>query len=163
MRSRGQARVIEMTLATAVITAALVVAMSLTTPLRPLYLRETSDLRRLAYNLLNDLADARVFEDIVVKGNLTGGNWEDELKLFIAANLPPELVFRVDVYQLRLGEDGSSEWVRLNRRPVSKPEDWATVRLVEAEAVTYSYVVVGAPEEGRGCLLRIDLVLGYGG
>lgn len=159
----GQARIIEMVLATLVLTAALLVAMSLAAPLRSIYLRETSDLRRLAYNLLNDLADARVFEDIVVRGNLTGSDWEDELKLFVAANLPPELVFRVDVYQLKMRPDGSLEWVKLNRKPISKPEDWESARVVEAEAVSYAYVAVGAPEEGRGCLLRIDLVLGYGG
>lgn len=161
--SRGQARVIEMILATLVMTSALLVAMSIAAPLRSIYLRETADLRRLAYNLLNDLADARVLESVVVEGNLTGSNWEDELMLFIAANLPPELVFKVDVYQLRVGADGSLEWVKLNRRPISKPEDWDAARVVEAESVSYAYVVVGAPEEGRGCFLRIDLVLGYGG
>ena len=161
--SRGQARVIEMILATLVMTSALLVAMSIAAPLRSIYLRETADLRRLAYNLLNDLADARVLESVVVEGNLTGSNWEDELMLFIAANLPPELVFKVDVYQLKVRSDGSLEWVKLNRRPISKPEDWDAARVVEAESVSYAYVVVGAPEEGRGCFLRIDLVLGYGG
>jgi len=160
---RGQARVIEMILATLVMTAALLVAMSVAAPLRSIYLRETADLRRLAYNLLNDLADARVLESVVVEGNLTGSDWEDELKFFIAANLPPELVFKVDVYQLKVRSDGSLEWVKLNRRPISKPEDWDAARVVEAESVSYAYVVVGAPEEGRGCFLRIDLVLGYGG
>jgi len=106
---RGQARIIEVMLAAIVMTITLVTIMNLTTPLRSIYLRETSDLRRVAYNILNDFGDARVYENIIIKGNLTGRLWEDELILFISVNLPPQVIFNMDVYVIKVHRNGTLE------------------------------------------------------
>jgi len=160
---RGQARIIEVMLAAIVMTITLVTIMNLTTPLRSIYLRETSDLRRVAYNILNDFGDARVYENIIIKGNLTGRLWEDELILFISVNLPPQVIFNMDVYVLKVHRNGTLEWVKLNRKPISNVENWEEANIVEAESVTYTYVCVAEPDEGRGTFLKIELTLGYGG
>lgn len=165
---KGQVRLVEAILAVLILLAGMVLASNMTRPVRSIYLRETSDLRRLAYNLLNDFAIAQVYENIVVKGNFTGEDWESQMRLFISANLPPDVAFNLDVYELRMLED-CIVWMKLNRRPISNVEDFQNSRIVEAESVTYTYVIVGSPpgqveaERARGTLLVLILRLGYGG
>jgi len=159
----GQARLIEIVLATIVMTITLVTIMNLTMPLRSIYLRETSDLRRVAYNILNDFGDARVYENIIVKGNLTDRPWENEMRLFLSTSLPPQVLFKMEIYVLKVYRNGTLVWTKLNREPITNVADWDTVNLVEAESITYTYVCVAEPDEGRGTFLKIELTLGYGG
>ncbi|MEM4680123.1 MAG: hypothetical protein QXL98_04185, partial [Thermofilaceae archaeon] len=73
---RGQIRLIELVLAVFMVVAVIIMVMNFTRPLRSVYLREVSDLRRLAYNLLGNLADAGAFER-VVEGAFSGDStWE---------------------------------------------------------------------------------------
>ena len=160
---KGQARIIEIILATIIMTSTLVTIMNLTTPVRSIYLRESSDLRRLAYNILNDFGDARIYENIIMKGNLTGRAWEKEFKLFLSVNLPPQVLFKVDVYVLKVYNNGTTQWVRMNKEPITNVPDWENARIIEAVSVTYTYVCVAAPDETRGTFLKIELTLGYGG
>jgi len=160
---RGQARLVEIVLATIVLTVTLVTIMNLATPLRSIYLRETSDLRRVAYNILNDFGDARIYENIIIKGNLSGSPWENELRLFISTCLPPQVIFKVDIYVLKVYRNGTLEWVKLNKEPITNVADWDSINLIEAESVTYTYVCIAEPDEARGTFLKIELTLGYGG
>lgn len=167
LADRGQVRLIELMLASLIIAASVSFAFYFARPVRSIYIRETSDLRRLAYNLLNDLAMAGVYEEIIVKGNLTGRPWEDEARLFLSTSLPPEIVFYMDVYEVRLESEGL-RLVKLNKRPITNVESASTVeefmeRVTEAESVTYTYVCVRGPDRARGVLLVIHLVLGFGG
>jgi len=157
----GQIRLIEVILGVIIIVLTLITIMRLTPPQKTIYLRETSDLRRFAYNLLNTMANARVFEDIVVGGNLSGNNWEDEMKMFLSINMPPQIIFSADFYELRMNESGVI-WHKLNRKPISNTEEYLS-KIVEAESVTYTYVCVGEPDRTRGTVLVIILRLGYGG
>ncbi len=161
--NRGQVRLMESVLATAVMTIALIIIMNLTIPLRSIYLRETSDLRRLAYNVLNSLSDTGVFEDIIIGGMIENRTWEDELSLFFSLSLPPNVLFKVDVYEFLILENGTTRWVKLNAKPITNLVDWKNIKLVEAEAITYTYVCVLGPDEGKGTFLKIDMVIGYGG
>jgi len=167
LTSRGQIRLIELILASLIIATSVSFALYFARPVRSIYIRETSDLRRLAYNLLNDLAMAGVYEEIIVKGNLTGRPWEDEARLFLSTSLPPEIVFYMDVYEVRL-EPGGLRLVKLNKRPITNVKSASTAeefmrKVTEAESVTYTYVCVRDPDKTRGVLLAIHLVLGFGG
>lgn len=157
----GQIRLIEAMLGVIIIVLTLITIMRLTPPQKTIYLRETSDLRRFAYNLLNTMANARVFEDIVVRGNLSGRDWEDEMKMFLSINMPPQIIFSADFYELRMNESGVIRH-KLNRKPVSNTDEYLS-KIVEAESVTYTYVCVGEPDRTRGTVLVIILRLGYGG
>jgi hypothetical protein len=61
-KRKGQIRVIEAVLATFMVVSIILLVMAFTRPLKSVYVRETSDLRRLAYDLLNNMAENNVFE-----------------------------------------------------------------------------------------------------
>ncbi len=164
MNRRGQARLIELLLASFMMVVAIIFAMSFTRPVKSIYVRETSDLRRLAYNLLNDYAKAGVYERIIVMGNLTGADWEDEMRLMLSTSLPPEIVFKMEVYELRYSTlTGEIRMVRLDTGRITNIKSPAITHIQEAESVSYTYVVVGKPDRVRGTVLYIVLVLGFGG
>lgn len=161
--SRGQMRLIELLLASTIVAAAVSFALFFTRPVRSIYIRETSDLRRLAYNLLNDFALAGVYEEIIVKGNLSGEPWEDEMKLMLSVSLPPEVVFVMDVYEVKFRPGGGLQKVKLNTKPISNIDPAKMDLIEEAESVTYTYVCVHDPDRTRGTVLVITLTLGFGG
>jgi len=145
-------------------TVAIIFVMNFTRPIRSIYIRETSDLRRLAYNLLNELATAGVFEDVIVRGNLSGTNWEDEMRLVLSISLPPEVLFKMKVYELRFSPvTGDITFNRLDNERITNLENSDEAKFTEAESVSYTYVVVGEPDEVRGTGLYIVLVLGFRG
>jgi len=161
---RGQVRVIELLLAAFMMTVAIIFVMNFTRPIRSIYIRETSDLRRLTYNLLNELATAGVFEDVIVRGNLSGTNWEDEMRLVLSISLPPEVLFKMEVYELRFSPvTGDITFNRLDNGRITNLENSDEAKFTEAESVSYTYVVVGEPDKVRGTVLYIVLVLGFRG
>ena len=161
---KGQVRLIELLLAAFIMVVAIVFTMQFARPIKSIYVRETSDLRRLAYNLLNDLATAGVYENIIVKGNLSGSDWENEMKLFLSSSLPPELVFKMRVYELRFNTtSGRIEAIRLDTGKITNIQPGSENKIIEAESVSYTYVITGEPDKVRGTLLVIYLTLGFGG
>ncbi len=163
MDESGQVRLVEMILSTIVMTLALLMIMNLTAPLRSIYLRETSDLRRLAYNVLNSLSETGMFEDLIMTKRLKGDPWEDELSLFLSMNLPPNIVFKLDVYEYLVLRNGTTKWVKLNSKPITNLMRWDESKVIEAESITYTYVCLRGADEYRGIFLKFELVLGYGG
>ncbi len=170
----GQVRLISVMLSLMIIIVAFMSINNVVRPIRSLYLRETSDLRRLAYNILNDMASTGVFEKLIlskqyVRELIANGEpyncslgepaWTGELRAFLATAIPPGLVFTVEVGYYKVLPGGGIEYVPLHCSPIS----FGNVSFVEAESVTYTYVSMYPPEETRSTILRIDLTLGYEG
>lgn len=160
MISKGQVRIVELLLATIIVAVAVIFALFFSRPLRSIYVRETSDLRRLAYNLLNDFAMAGVYENVIIRGNLTGRPWTKELKVLLSASLPPEIIYYMEVYEAKI--QGNSVELELMGKISNVPNFW-TANIIESESVTYTYVSTGEPDKTRGVVLVIHLVLGFGG
>jgi len=162
-RRGGQTRVIELLLATFMVVAVIVMVMSFTRPLKSVYIRETSDLRRLAYNLLNNMAEAGVFERVVVPAVYSGSSgWNDTLNFFIMSSLPPGLVYYMRIS--RLDFDYTSGTVSVTPLGhVANPPDFFSKPLYEAESIKYTYVCVGDPDSARATVLYVELVIGYSG
>ncbi|MGC8987365.1 hypothetical protein [Infirmifilum sp.] len=165
-REKGQVRIIEAILATFMVVSVIMLVMAFTRPLKSVYVRETADLRRLAYNLLNTLADNMVFEKTISsmpQGSPQAGN---ECMLYnlgftASASLPPGLLFKMDVYKVEFNlTTGSStlKWIGC-----ASNYDWKNIRLVESEPIIYTYVCTGDPDSVRGTTLLIHLVIGYSG
>ena len=160
----GQVRIIELLLTAFMMAVTIIFVMNFTRPIKSIYIRETSDLRRLAYNLLNDFATAGVYEDVIVQGNLSGTNWEDEMRLVLSISLPPEILFKMEVYELHFSPiTGDITYIRLDNGRITNLENFDQEKLIEAESVSYTYVIVGEPDKVRGTVLYIVLVLGFGG
>ncbi|ABL78319.1 hypothetical protein [Thermofilum pendens] len=164
-RRRGQVRIIEAVLATFMVVAIILLVMSFARPLRSVYVRETSDLRRLAYNLLNNMADNGVFEKTLANLNPSaaqgGGCTLYDLAMMATASLPPGILFRMDVY--RVDFDVSAGNTSLVWLGCASNYDTNTTRLVESEPVSYTYVCTGDPDSVRGTALYILLTIGYSG
>jgi hypothetical protein len=165
-RRRGQVRIIEAVLATFMVVAVILLVMSFTRPLKSVYIRETSDLRRLAYDLLSNMAENNVFERTI--SGIASGTQQatDECKFYdlgflATASLPPGLLFKMDIYRVDYDlATGSSRLVWLG---CASNYDWRNARLVESEPVTYTYVCTGDPDKVRGTALLIQVVIGYSG
>lgn len=158
---RGQIRLIELVLAVFMVVAVIIMVINFTRPLRSVYLREVSDLRRMAYNLLGNLADAGLFERIV-DGAFTGDNtWEGRMRMVLYSNLPPGIVFSMEIYSVETGGSGLPAMRRLDSGQISNMKPGAT--LVESESVQYVYVCTRDPDRMRGRILYIVLVIGYAG
>jgi len=173
---KGQIRVIEAVLAVFMVVAVILLLMQFTRPLRSAYIRETSDLRRLGYNLLNSMAENNVYEkvlgDLIYEANRCfseGGGcpegWEgnrlDELAFFATIVLPQGLLFRVDVYTVH--------YSLTEGRVVLCPLGYAAnfnaeiEPMKEAEPIIYTYVCTGDPDRVRGSVLFVHLTIGYSG
>ena len=163
---KGQIRIIEAVLATFMVVSIILLVMSFTRPLKSTYVRETSDLRRLAYNLLNNMAENNVFEKTIANiasgGSQTTGECAFyDLSFLATASLPPGLLFKIDIY--RVDFDLSSGRVGLVWLGCASNYDWKNIKLVESEPVTYSYVCTGDPDRVRGTTLLIQMVIGFSG
>jgi hypothetical protein len=173
---RGQVRVVEAVLAVFMVVAVILLLMQFTRPLRSVYIRETSDLRRLGYNLLNSMAENNVYEkvlgDLIYEANqrfsASGkcpegweGNRLDDLAFFASTVLPQGLLFRMDVYTVHYDLAGG--------RAVLCPLGYAAnfdvdkVSMTEAEPIIYTYVCTGDPDRVRGSALLVHLTIGYSG
>ncbi|MEM3944224.1 MAG: hypothetical protein QXO02_08405 [Thermofilaceae archaeon] len=158
---RGQARLVELVLAVFMVVAVIIMVMNFTRPLRSVYLREVSDLRRLAYNLLGNLADAGAFER-VLEGAFSGdGTWEGRMRMLVYSNLPPGIVFSMEVYSVEVGEGGLPVIRRLDSGGITNMKPGAT--LIESESIQYVYVCTRDPDSMRGRMLYVVLVIGYAG
>lgn len=165
-RRRGQIRIIEVVLATFMVVAIIMLVIAFTRPLRSVYVRETSDLRRLAYNLLNNMADNAVFEETI--SNIASNPQQPgssctlyDLAFLASASLPPGLLFKIEVYRVDFDlATGKSTLVWLG---CAANYDWENVKLLESEPVSYTYVCTGEPDRVRGVTLHIHLTIGYAG
>lgn len=169
---RGQVRVAAAVMAVAVVVAAYSLASRIVRPVKSLYYRESEDLERLAYNVLDSMANAGVFDKLILNDpavleavaggrpvNCSAGEpaWASKLRALLAAALPGEASFRVRVGYYHPLPNGSLVYCSLHCSPISLGE----VRFVEAASVTYTYTSSGG---GYGVvILRIDLVVGRGG
>ncbi|QOJ79466.1 hypothetical protein IG193_03120 [Infirmifilum lucidum] len=163
MRRRGQVRIVEAVLATFMVVAVILMVMAFTRPLKSTYIRETTDLRRLAYNLLNDMATAGVYERTVGRAITNPGNkgWIDDLRLLVSSSLPPELVFNMTIYRVDFNPaSGATSFVKLGSVANS---DFSRIQLYESESVTYTYVATSDPDKVRGMVIYIVLTLGFAG
>jgi len=162
-RRRGQVRVVEAVLATFIVVAVILMVMAFTRPLKSVYIRETTDLRRLAYNLLNDMATAGVYERTVGRALVNPGDrsWADDLRLLISSTIPPELVYNMTVY--RFGFNLQTGRVEFNYLGSVANADFSSIRLYESESVTYTYVATGDPDRVRGSVIYIVLTVGFAG
>jgi len=150
VRKRGQVRVIEAVLAVFMAVALILMVMGFTRPLRSQYIRETSDLRRLAYNVMSTMSQATTFEATLAERIWaiydSGGVWQPaverlrELELILSMSLPPGLLYRLDVYLL----SASGGAVELKPLGFSSNYDADRVRLTEAESITYTYTMTGS-------------------
>ena len=161
VRRRGVTRVVELVLATSMVVATVLFVMAFTRPIRSVYLRETSDLRRLAYNVLDNLAEAGAFERVLASALEGDASWEGRLRLLVSASLPPGVLFRMEVYSVAVGADGGVELSRLDRGGVTNADPDVAFR--EAESVLYTYVCVHDPDSMRGRVFHFILVVGYAG
>ena len=161
VKRRGVTRIIELVLAAAMVVATLLFVMSFTRPIRSAYLRETSDLRRLAYNVLDNLAEAGAFERVLELALKGDAGWEGRLRFLVSTSLPPGVLFRMEVYSVSVGADGRVELVRLDRGGVANADPNVAFR--EAESVLYTYVCTHDPDSMRGRMFHFVLVVGYAG
>jgi len=158
---RGQFRIIELVISITMIISVMLLVMFFTRPMRSIYLREVGDLRRLAYNLLNNLAEAGVFERVFDSARSGDIGWEGRLRMLVAANLPPGLVFRMEIYNVLILGDGTVQLKRLDGGMITNMNPG--VDLSESEAVHYTLVCTRDPDSVRGEILYILLVIGYAG
>lgn len=150
VRRSGQVRIIEAVLAVFMTVAVLLMVMQFTRPLRSPYIRETSDLRRLAYNLLSAAAQANIFENTLSERAWAAldsrGRWQApdtrirELELFLSLSLPQGLLYRMDIYLL----NNTGKTAKRIYLGTAANYNFETVKLLEAEPTTYTYTITGA-------------------
>ncbi|MEM1568627.1 MAG: hypothetical protein QXI84_09115 [Thermofilaceae archaeon] len=158
---RGQFRIIELIVAVTMVVTVMLLVAFFTRPIRSPYLREVGDLRRLAYNLLNNFAEAGVFERVLNR-TLTGGEgWEGALRMLVASSVPPGIVFKMEIYRASILEDGRVRLERLDSGTIANVDPGVELR--EGEAVHYTLVCTQDPDRVRGEILYIVLVIGYAG
>lgn len=130
--------------------AVLLMVMGFTRPLRSPYIRETSDLRRLAYNVLNTMTQAGTFENTLserIWSTLDSrGRWQPsdtrlrDLELFLSLSLPPGLLYRMDLYLLNY----TGKEARRIYLGTAANYNVETIKLTEAEPITFTYTITGA-------------------
>lgn len=157
---KGQLRVVELIIAVAMVVTIMLLVMFFARPMRSVYIREVSDLRRLAYNLLNNFAEAGVFERIIDSALRGDAGWEGRMRMLVFSSLPPGIIFRMQVYRVRV-VSGTVQLERLDKGGIANVE--AEVELKEGEAVHYTYVCTQDPDRMRGEILYVVLVIGYAG
>ncbi|MCS7104308.1 MAG: hypothetical protein NZ954_01925 [Thermofilaceae archaeon] len=150
LRRKGQVRIIEATLAVFMTVALILMVMGFTRPFRSPYIRETGDLRRLAYNVLNTMAQANTFEVTLAERIWavldSKGRWRSadnnlrELELFLALSMPPGILYKMDVFLINIS-GGATQLVYLGS---AANYDTTSVTLTEAEPVTFTYTITGS-------------------
>jgi hypothetical protein len=165
-RRRGQIRIMEAVLATFMVVAIILLVMSFTRPLRSPYIRETTDLRRLAYNLLSYMAENNVFELTLSRISASTGSTPNQcifydLGFLATASLPPETLYKLDIYNVTY--DNLSGNLNLTWLGCASNYNWSSIGLVESESVTYTYVCTGGPDKIRGNIIYIRLTIGFSG
>lgn len=168
--SRGQARLVEMIIMVALIAVAYIYMSQSTRPARSLFYRDTSDLRRFAYNMLNDLANSGVYEKLVLNNSevvatISSGEpdcqqeqrWVNLVRAYLVHSLPRGLGFSMRISYYNFTE---SRFIPLHCAAIQSSQ---SLDPVESESISYTYVSIYAPDTTRGVILRIDLEVGYGG
>ncbi|MCX8180857.1 MAG: hypothetical protein N3E41_05745 [Thermofilaceae archaeon] len=158
-RSSGQMRIVELTIAVFMVVSIMLLVVYFTRPLRSIYIRETSDLRRFAFNTLNNFADAGVFERIVSSALNGDRSWEGRLRMLTSASLPPGVVFHMEVYAVDVFANATVKFRRLDSGGISNVDE--VFNPYESETVNYTYACVRDPDNVRGVLLYIVMVIGY--
>lgn len=153
---KGQLRLVELIIAVSMITSIMLLVAFFTRPMRSVYIREVSDLRLLAYNLLNNLAEAGVFERIIGDAVIGDKSWEGRMRMLVSSSLPPGILFEMHVYLVMIP---TGELQPLGKITNVGP----SVKLRESEAVHFTYVCTGDPDRMRGEIIYIVLVIGYAG
>jgi hypothetical protein len=161
VKRKGVTRIIELVLATSMVVATIMFVMAFTRPIRSAYVRETSDLRRLAYNVLDNLAEAGAFERVLEPALKGDAGWEGRLRFLVSTSIPPGVLFRMEIYNVTVGADGKIALTRLDRGGVTNADPGIAFK--EAESVQYTYVCVHDPDSMRGRVFYLVLVVGYAG
>lgn len=158
---KGQVRVIELIIALSMVVSIILLVMFFTRPMRSPYLRETVDLRRLGFNLLNQLADVGAFERLISDALQGDTTWEGRMRMLLSASLPSGIVFHMRIYEVQEKEDGSLKPVPIDNGGITNAAP--NLKLLESEAIHFTYVCVKEPDRVRGKILYIVLVIGYAG
>jgi len=160
VKRKGVTRIIELVLATSMVVATIMFMVAFTRPIRSVYVREVSDLRRLAYNVLDNLAEAGAFERVLESALRGDAGWEGRLRFLVSTSVPHGVLFRMEVYSVLFSANaGGFELVRLDRGGVTNAGPGIAFR--EAESVLYTYVCVHDPDSMRGRIFYFVLVVGY--
>lgn len=160
-RREGQVRIVEITIAISMVISVILLVMFFSRPMRSPYLRETVDLRRLAHNLLSQLADAGAFEQIIAEALNGDVTWEGRMRLLVSASLPAGIFFRMEIYQVTRTRDGSIVFERLDKGRITNAA--LGTEMTESEAIYFTYVCTHDPDRMRGRILYIIMVIGYAG
>lgn len=160
-RRKGQLRIVELVVAISMVVSVILLVMHFTRPMRSVYLREVSDLRRLAYNLINNFAEAGVFERILDAALSGDRGWEGRLRIVVVSSLPSGIVFRMEIYRANASASGEVSLERLDTGAIANLD--SDRELLEAESVHYTHVCVHDPDRVRGEILYIVLMIGYAG
>lgn len=162
VKRKGVTRIIELVLAASMVVATIMFVIVFTRPIRSVYMREVSDLRRLAYNVLDNLAEAGAFERVLESALRGDVGWEGRLRFLISTSVPHGILFQMEVYYISFGTGASGfELVRLDKGGVTNADPG--IAFAEAESVLYTYVCVRDPDSMRGRVFYFVLVVGYAG
>jgi len=96
---KGQVRVFEAVFATAIILLSFYILSTLSAPTNPAIIRGEEDLEKIGYNVLNTMAEERIFDKIMFNEDFTiKDGWEDSFKVILQELLPEGILFNVTVY-----------------------------------------------------------------
>ena len=96
---KGQIRIFEAVFATAIILLSFYILSTLSAPTNPAIIRGEEDLEKIGYNVLNTMAEERIFDKIIFNDDFTiKDGWEDSLKVILQELLPEGILFNVTVY-----------------------------------------------------------------
>ena len=161
MNRKGQARIIEAIVSAMIVIVAMSIASLLSRPPGTLFFREEKSLVKTGYSIINYMASAKIFEEIIYReenGQIEyNDNWEEQLKSTLQFMVPANIVYNLTIYEINgtLTAD-NLKTTKLNDKPISNIA--TTEGLSEMETVKYTYVCT---RKARGKVLLIVLQLGY--
>jgi hypothetical protein len=99
LNNRGQAKIIEATIASLIVIGAVAVGSAMVKDVSILSLKQKESNERLAYDILTTLIRGNVVEDIIFQpnGNLRSG-WEGQMNVIISSLVPPNFFYNFTVY-----------------------------------------------------------------
>ena len=154
---RAQARLVEMLLAVFIIVTAYITVQQIFRPFNVRRLRDIEELRAFGYNILDELASSRLYENIIVKGILNNEPWEDYLKVLLEQNLPPDILYSLEVYNLTVDENYQFYKKKLNTKEISNIIDFDQNIWNEVAIIEYVYTTIYEPKRGWTLVLILKL------
>ena len=99
INNRGQAKIIEATIASLIVIGAVAVGSAMVKDVSILSLKQKESNEKLAYNILTTLIRGNVIEDIIFQpnGNLRS-SWEGQMNVIISSLVPSNFFYNFTVY-----------------------------------------------------------------